>query len=562
MKPSLAWARIRNLVRPGVEVTPVPEGIHIDWNVPVPVRDGTVLRVNIFRPTAGDGAPVPVILSAHPYNKDLLPAKTKSGHAVNFQYRLFPQPKTIRLSALTSWEAPDPAAIVPRGYAVVNADMRGGGSSEGTARLFSDEEAQDYYDIIEWLAAQPWCNGKVGLEGVSYLAISQYKVAALRPPHLAAICPWEGFSDLYRDFARPGGVRERGFSIVWSKMTARVARVSGDLSAEVRKRRERDAWYETLTPRLEEIAVPMLVCGSFSDHSLHSRGSFEAFRRAGSVQKWLYTHREGKWSTFYAAETQEVRLRFFDFFLKRIENGWEKESPVRLAVYEEGSQPVAISAENAWPPENLTWKTWWLDAESRTLMAEKPELAASVDFAAKGPGVSFWWEAQEDVDLIGPMVLRLAIEMAPGADPQTSDDPLLFIGVRKFRGDREVRFEGSYGFAGDMVTRGWHRVAHQELDPNLTSELQPVYTHKTAEALQPGEIRPVAIALLPQATRMRKGERLRFDVRASWPFPQDPLRGQFPCNYEATKSGRFRLHTGGSHAASLMQGSRPVEAGT
>jgi predicted acyl esterase len=183
------------------------------------------------------------------------------------------------LSAWTGWEAPDPAFWVPRGYAVVNADLRGGGASEGTAALFSDQEAEDYYELIEWAGGQPWSSGRVGLAGVSYLAISQYKVAALRPPHLAAICPWEGFTDLYRDFARPGGVLESGFSSIWSTLTRKKARVAGNLRRELARRPERDEWYAVLTPRLEQIEVPMLVCGSFSDHSLQTRGSFEAFRR-------------------------------------------------------------------------------------------------------------------------------------------------------------------------------------------------------------------------------------------------------------------------------------------
>ena len=216
---SLAWGRIRTFLRPQVTITPIPAGMAADWDVPVTVRDGTTLRVNVFRPAAAGIHPV--ILSAHPYGKDRIPARTRSGRGVNFQYRLFPQPDPISLSEWTGWEAPDPAQWVPRGYVVINADQRGGGTSEGRAELFSDQEAEDYYDLIEWAGTQAWSNGRVGLDGVSYLAISQYKVAALHPPHLAAICPWEGFSDLYRDFARPGGAREDGFSIVWSGRAAR-----------------------------------------------------------------------------------------------------------------------------------------------------------------------------------------------------------------------------------------------------------------------------------------------------------------------------------------------------
>jgi uncharacterized protein len=78
---------------------------------------------------------------------------------------------------------------VPRGYAVVNCDLRGFGHSDGEGTMLSDAEAHDYYDLIEWAAAQPWSTGRVGLNGDSYLALSQWRVAALRPPHLAAICP-------------------------------------------------------------------------------------------------------------------------------------------------------------------------------------------------------------------------------------------------------------------------------------------------------------------------------------------------------------------------------------
>jgi uncharacterized protein len=280
--------RLGNAIRPKVHVYPVPAGIQADWDTPVTVRDGATLRVNVFRPSSGQ--PVPVIMSAHPYGKDKIPARTRSGHGLNVQFRILPQPRPMEFSAWTSWEAPDPAVWVPRGYAVINADLRGAGTSEGIGDWFSDQEAQDYYDLIEWAGAQTWSSGRVGLDGVSYLAISQYKLAALRPPHLAAICPWEGFSDCYRDWARPGGAREDGFVRLWSRMARKAARVRRDLRAEVAARSERDEWYESLTPVLENIEVPMLVCASFSDHSLHTRGSFEAFRRTGSRSKRLFTH--------------------------------------------------------------------------------------------------------------------------------------------------------------------------------------------------------------------------------------------------------------------------------
>ncbi|HEX3875601.1 MAG TPA: CocE/NonD family hydrolase, partial [Bryobacteraceae bacterium] len=552
-RSSSLFARIRrrlgNILRPNVEVFPVPAGIHADWNLPVPVRDGTILRVNVFRPASGP--PAPVIMSAHPYNKDRIPARTRSGRGIGIQYRMMPQPHPVRFSAWTSWEAPDPAFWVPRGYAVVNADLRGGGAADGANELLSDQEAEDYYDLIEWVGAQPWSSGRVGLDGVSYLALSQYKVAALHPPHLAAICPWEGFSDLYRDFARPGGAREDGFLVFWSRLTRKAARIQGDVRAEVVTRPERDQWYESHTPALERIDVPMLVCGSFSDHSLHTRGSFEVFRRAGSGLKFLYTHRDGKWCAYYSDDATQARLRFFDHTLKGISNGIDQEPPVRLAIYDEGPNPVAVESSETWPPPGLTWTSLHL-APNGQLQPGSISTAGQVAFSTRGKPATFEWTFDHDVDVIGPMALRVHIEISGAADA------VLFAGIRKFRGARECVFEGSYGFSCDMVAKGWQRLAHRDLDGRLSTPEQPVHTHAHAQPLSPGEIIPVDIALLPQATRFLRGDRLRLDLRGNWHYPRDPFRGTFPAAYQRNPRARCTIHCGGPHASRLLLGMRPV----
>ncbi|WP_284948148.1 CocE/NonD family hydrolase [Acidisoma cladoniae] len=545
----MALRLLRGTLRPSTKITPAPADIDIQWNVPVPVRDGTVLRVNVFRPS-GPG-PFPVIMSAHPYGKDKIPAKTWSGRSPNLQARLVPQPRKMTISALTSWEAPDPAFWTRHGYAVVNADLRGGGTSDGVGALFSDAEAEDYYDLIEWVGAQDWSSGRVGLDGVSYLAISQYKVAALRPPSLTAICPWEGFSDLYRDFAYPGGVREDGFSKLWSKLTGRSARVTTALREEIVKRPERDAWYESLTPDLERIEVPMLVCASFSDHSLHTRGSFEVFRRAGSRRKKVYTHRDGKWCAYYGADAAEARLRFFDCTLKGIDNGWDDDPAVRLAITEAGPDPVAVVHETAWPPADLVWRKLRLDARSATLADQStPVAAGSAGFDAARGVLSLRWTVPEDLDVIGPMALVLNVEV------KGTDDVFLYAGVRKFRSGVETVFEGSYGFAGDMVSKGWQRAAHRELDVDLSTEAQPVHRHCKAEPLRPGEIVRVEIALRPHATRFRKGDELRLEIRGHWFFPDDPLHGQFPANYQPNSKGYCVIHTGAGNDSCLFLGTR------
>jgi uncharacterized protein len=545
-----AWRFLRNVIRPDVQVTQTPHGIQAEWDVPITVRDGTRLRANVFRPQVASG-PVPVIMSAHPYGKDKIPAKTRSRRGVPMNYRLVLQPRTVQFSEMTSWEAPDPAVWVPRGYAVVNADLRGAGTSEGVGDLFTESEAMDYFDLIEWAGTQSWSNGRVALDGVSYLAISQYRVAALHPPHLAAICPWEGFTDIYRDFLRPGGVRENGFSVIWAASSGKIMRVKTDLRKEFNSRPERDAWFESITPELERIEVPMLVCGSFSDHGLHSRGSIEAFRRVNSKQKWLYTHRDGKWCHYYDQEATDTRSRFFDHFLKDSDNGWQNEPPVRLAVYDVGSKPAEVVGVKQWPPNGLQWSTLSLDAISGTLVPTQPQQVSSISFAMRRGAALFTWTVSEDIDIIGPMALRVHVEV------RGAQDVSLFAGIRKIRNETEILFEGTFGFPLDMVTKGWQRAAHREIDKQLSTPAQPVHTHKLAEPLGKGEIVPVDIALVSHATRFRKGDVLRLELGGRWHYSRNPFSGTFPFGYEQSPRGTCVIHSGGAYDSGLFYGHCP-----
>lgn len=550
--PARAWRSIRTAISPDATIVKAPAHLRADWDVPVVTRDGTTLRVNLFRPS-GEG-PWPVIMTAHPYGKDRIPAKTKSGRGLPIQMRLVPQPKGTEISEWTSWEAPDPVFWTEQGYAVVNADLRGCGTSEGTAELFSDQEAQDYADLIGWAASQAWSSGRVGLDGVSYLAISQYKVAALRPKGLAAMCPWEGFVDLYRDFAYPGGVREDGFSALWSRVTKREVRSDRPtLRQETLARPNRDDWYDSVAPRIEDIAVPMLVCGSFSDQLLHTRGSFDLFRRAGSTDKWLYTHRDGKWCTYYGKDATNTRLEFFDHFLKDRPNGWPERPPVRLAINESGPDAVAVTWEQNWPPNDLDWRRLRLEAGEGKLTTRGGALAAATAIVRAPRGrVSLDWTVPEDLDVIGPMALSLVVELLDARDMN------LFVEVRKIDAAGEVPFEGSYGYGADSVSKGWLRLAHRRLDERRSGFAEPTHLHDIDELLEPGVRATVAIALRPHATRFRKGDVLRVEIGARWPRSRNPLSGQFPAGYLASRRGTCLIHTGGESDCHLLLGTRPT----
>ncbi len=267
------------------------------------------------------------------------------------------QPKPVAFSTLTGWEAPDPAWWTGHGFTVVNADSRGCGHSDGTGKLLSRQEAEDTYDLVQWIAGQPWCDGNVVMLGVSYLAISQYAVAALRPPALRAICPWEGFTDAYRDLSFPGGVREIGFTRFGRGTCDRDTPAEPTPRADAgRATRLRDDFWRSLVPDLSAIKVPMLVCGSFSDNNLHTRGSIRAFTRGGSAHARLYTHRGGKWATFYSEAALAEQLKFF----RGVLDGAADSRSVRLEVREDRDTIIAVREEAEWPLARTRWRPLYL----------------------------------------------------------------------------------------------------------------------------------------------------------------------------------------------------------
>ncbi len=486
-------------------------GVRKHQDVEIPMRDGVILRANVYLPAEGGGR-VPAILCAHPYGKDALPRRTRRGYRINPQFRVLRQTSPVRISDETSWEAPDPAWWVPHGYAVVNLDVRGAGRSDGVGSLLSDAEAQDVYDAIGWIARQDWCDGGVAMLGVSYLAISQYKVAALAPPALKAIVPWEGFTDAYRDFFYPGGVREVGFSRLWTTVTRRSTRMSPDLGHEAAARPDDDAWWRSLAPALDRIETPMLVCGSFSDANLHTRGSFRTFARVGSPVRHLYTHRSGKWAVFYGDEAKAAQRAFLDEHLKGIPADLP---PVRLEVRERGDLVREVRDEPAWPPVH---RPFLLHLHDDGRLSPDPVAGpAAVTFRARNRAVRFSWTFTRDTEVTGDARLRLRVAAA-------SPGPVsLFAGLSKWSDGRFVPFEGSYGFGRDLVTTGFRRVAASP------------------------EPQEVEIEFAPSATFFRAGDELRLHVSGRQLSPRNPLWGSFPALYRGSRRTVLTLASAPEH---------------
>lgn len=451
------------------------------------------------------------------------------------------QPKPLTFSALTGWEAPDPAWWTAQGFVVVNADSRGCGRSDGTGDLLSHQEAEDTYDLVGWLADQSWSDGRVVMLGVSYLAISQYAVAALQPPALRAICPWEGFTDAYRDLAFPGGIRESGFTRLWSRGVRRRTRQTYDMEQMQEAHPLRDDFWRSRVPDLSAIKVPMLVCGSFSDNNLHSRGSIRAFTRSGCGHARLYTHRGGKWETFYSATALSEQLKF----LRDALAGSSGSRSVRLEVREDRDTITAVREETQWPLAGTRWRPMYL-AGPGLLATEPPPTAGSIRFQTRSRAAAFNWTIPEDIELTGPMAARLWVQL------DGCDDANLFVGVEKWRDGQFVAFEGSYGWGRDRVTTGWQRVSLRELDPELSQPWEPVPACARPRPVTAGEVVAVDVALGPSATLFRAGEQLRLVVGGRWLSPRNPLTGQFPAAYPRPPRGRVTLHWGPRYDAHLL----------
>lgn len=529
--------RIKAILKPPVTVTMISDNVEIRRGVNIPMRDGLSLSANIYKPKSP--GKYPALLSLHPYCKDNLP----KGSKVPFQYRVIRQSGQITFSNETGWEAPDPEFWVNQGYVIVNIDKRGFGKSPGEQEYWSDQEATDYYDAIEWVATQDWSSTKVGLFGVSYLAISQYKAAALNPPHLNAICPWEGLSDPYKDIFYPGGIREDGFVLLW---VSGIKKSFGpDFRQEQITHNLRDEWYKSMTADLSKINVPALICGSFSDQLLHTRGSFRAFDQISSKHKWLYTHRSGKWAAYYTPEAVQFQLKFFDYFLKGIQNGMTDIPPVRLEVREYRDVVSSIRSENAWPLVNTKWTTVYLDGKNNTLSTKLNSEISKSNFSIVDESLQFNYKFAEDCEIVGPIKLILFVQLDGVTDMN------LFAGIQKIHKQQAIYFEGSYGFVNDLVSKGFMRVALRKINEANSKPYLPEHDFDIEEPLKPGEIAKLEISLLPSATLFKKDDELCLIIQGKFLLKSSKL-DQVGAYEPSTKAGRCTILGGSQYPSSLL----------
>ncbi len=507
------------------------DGMRIDWDVPIAMDDGLVLRADVFRPPRAGR--YPVILSYGPYAKGLA---FQDGYPSAWQRMADKHPDVTAGSSnkYQNWEVVDPEKWVPHDYACVRVDSRGCGCSPGVIDHFSPRESKDFYDCIEWAGVQPWSNGKVGLNGISYYAINQWHVASLQPPHLAAMCVWEGAADWYRDMTHHGGILCT-FWQHWYDMQVKTvqygagarggkSRVHGgpvcgpetlseaelaanrcNLGDEIRAHPLDDDYHRARSPDWSKVKVPLFSAANWGGQGLHPRGNFEGFVRAASKQKWLEAHGIEHWTHFYTDYGREQQKRFFDHFLHGKDTGWSKQPKVLLQVRHKDG--FAARAEREWPIKRTRWSKLYLQPADGTLTNRPPRKKAVLSFAAMGDGLTFLGAPlARDTELTGLAAAKLFVS-------SSTSDADLFVVLRAFAPDlNEVVFQGAID-PHTPIGQGWLRASHRRLDRKLSKPYRPYHSHDRHEPLKRGQVVELDIEIWPTSIVLPAGHRIGLSVR-------------------------------------------------
>jgi predicted acyl esterase len=523
---------------PGVGIYPplnqrtyVEDGIRVDQDVAVKLRDGITIYVDVFRPDGSAGEKdLPTVLAYTYYGKRSNPPGQD-----NFTLGV----PANSCSNMCVFEGPDPAYWCKQGYAVVNAEGRGVGNSEGNFPWLGKQGAEDCYDTIEWVGTQPWSNGKLGMFGNSALAMVQWDVAALQPPHLACIAPWEGGTDLYREYNTDNGLPAIDFNrFIW-----KVFRGPGYILDNVAMAEEypfMNAYWESKIPDYEGITVPAYITAGWQH--IHLRGAMNAFMNIKSDKKWLRTHRDFEWPDSYMWWNLEDLKRFYDRYLKDIRNGWEATPTVRIDVMDAFDYDYQVGRpEHEFPLARTQYQKLYLDSTSGAMSPQPAATASKATYDAEQGRATFDITFEEVVELTGYAKVRLWVE-ADG-----SDDMDLFVTIMKLDEDGQwlpsnVMGQPHPGSVGKL------RVSQRELDARLSTEFQPVQAHRKSEKLAPGEVVPVDIAIYPISKIWHKGQQLRLQIAGRY-FRE----GWFePFTWDLLNKGQHIIHTGGRYESYLQ----------
>lgn len=471
-------------------------------------------------------------------------------------------------------EAGDPNFFVRRGYIQIVANVRGTGKSSGVYDLLGQQELKDTYEVIEWIAKQPWCTGKVGMFGVSYFSMIQVAVAALNPPSLKCIfAPW-ALTDFYRDIFCHGGILSYNWPRMWAKALSNprlesfTRKMVGDQKFEedlARALQDEDLsvipevvevlrnpdeginplmvdvvlnphdgpyWAERRA-KYETTKIPAYIGACWGTYGLHLPGTFRSWENLAVPKKMMIGPPVYLDRPLY--QLQFESLRWFDYWLKEINTGIMEEPPVRLFVMGTNQWKEA----NEWPLPETKWTPFYLH-EDRLLCEREHwpnEGHDSFEDSPWGRGSLEYYSPVlvEDTEVIGPIVLNLYAS--------TSDEEVLW-----FVSFREVDQQGNE----KILTRGWLRGTHREVDEKCSKPWAPFHPHTKSEPLIPNKIYEYNIPLVPTANLFKAGSRIAIKVSCVDDDPKHPLEGVAAGHIRRQSPSRITVYHNAENPSHLL----------
>jgi predicted acyl esterase len=501
--------------------------VKIEKDVFVTMRDGVRVAVDVYRPdTPGR---FPVLYASSCYQKDL-----------------------VYLPAVTTYhcrETNDIDWFVQRGYVYINADVRGTGKSEGIWKFHAEAEQNDHYDLVEWVAGQPWSSGRVGMIGESYFGWTQWFAAAKQPPHLVTIVPFDAGADMYRDVVYHGGLLGMGF-LTWWHFNLRANHLldlpgqkgpevmTWDMVYEVLRHPTYDDFWKERSADFSKIRIPVYSIGIWHKIGLHLRGNTRGFEELKGPKKLLVCWGEyvgDEMAIFNSLEMRLEMLRWYDHWLKDNDTGMMTEPAVRICVR---NSDEGYRFEKEWPLKRTRYVPFYLhpgpagavDSLNDGRLSPEPPTGAESSFTFDYPNPEWsGWSGigtamfvkglpdpvikiatfssdplREDLEVTGPITMVLYTS-------STMNDQDIYVRVVDQEPDA-LQQRGSMPPKGKILTRGWLKASHRERDERLSKPCQPYYTHGHPTPVEANRVYRYDIEVWPTSNLFRKEHRIRIDL--------------------------------------------------